>query len=236
MLATVAFLAGLSPAEAETVQGKIFDSIGGMPSFFYEKSDELREGKRRIHSQYLDKNRKVLAEEICVLEGSRLVKYEYFQRQMEEHGSAEIRDGKIHYSFTKQGKTETDSDDVEPNLIVSETVGDFLRENWHKIMADETVKARLILVERLETIGFKFFKDKEQTLNGKNVVYVTMKPSSIFLDALIPNFSIVLEKDPPHRTVQSYGRLPIRVPEVPNPTKRTDYRAIDASMTLEYSK
>lgn len=236
LLAIFLALPGLTPEGwAGVIHGTIHPSEADAPNtlFFYERTEEEKDGKTRIHSRYLDKAHTVLAEEICELNGGTITKYEYFQRQMKEDGRIEVRDGRVHYTYTAQGKTKTDDDEVEPRLLVSEMVSGYLRAHWQELMAGETIKARLLVVERLDTIGFKFFKDKERTENGKALVDFTMKPSSLFIDAIVPNFRLTLEKDPPHRTVETFGRLPIRVPEVPNPTKRKDYKAIDALLRLE---
>ena len=112
-------------------------------------------------------------------------------------------------------------------------IGPLLRKNWDKIMEGESIKVRYLAIERLETIGFKFFKDRERTLNGREVVDILMKPSSFFIAALVSPIRITVSKAPPHDIVESEGRTPIRWPKREPPTRRGDWKAIDARVEYE---
>ncbi len=47
------------------------------------------------------------------------------------------------------------------------------------------MKRRLAVVDRLETVGFEFFKEKDTELDGKKAVVVKMKPSSFIIAAIV---------------------------------------------------
>ena len=132
----------------------------------------------------------------------------------------------MNYHFTAQGKETKEEDDLEENAIIPDMIGAHVLKNWDILMSGEEVKVRLMILERQETIGFKFFLDKEREVNGKKVVDLIMKPSSIFIAMIAPNFHLSFEKEAPHRILEIKGSMHVREAEVPNPKSRKDYSAI----------
>jgi hypothetical protein len=230
-----ASLPGQELSNPGNASGKVFyDPISKTePAFLYEYTRSL-EGKITVgRTRYLDLKGQVLVEEETRSENDNLIAYRYRQNQVEEHGSIEVRDGKVYYNFTSQGKVEADSHDIESMMIVPDSVPSLLQSNWRKIMAKETVRTRFLLVERQESIGFKFFLDKEVEWRGRPAIQVKMKPSSIIIAALVDPIIITVDKAPPHKLLEMQGRLPLRYAKKNPPKSRNDWRAIDARLVMD---
>lgn len=230
---------GASDAKAlDLVTGKIFDP--GTPfvneSFFYENTRRVNGNRAEARTIYRDREGKSLVEETTIYENGKLLRYTYDQKQVNESGEIELRDGKVHYVFRTPAKEAKDSESIEPNMIVPDMVPGVVQKNWDQLMAGEAVKTRFLVLERQDSFGFKFFKDKERELDGVPVVDFILKPSSIFIAAVAPNIRITAEKAPPHRTVEMEGVLPVRVAEVFPPKKRSDYRALDGLLKFDAAK
>lgn len=232
-------VAGSSSAwSAEVVKGQIFPA--GQPEekavFKYENT-RIKAGEEVVSSKtrYLDTEGKLLVEEDVFYEGGKLRRYRYNQLQTDERGEIEIRNRKVHFTYFSQGKKQTDQEDLEEMTIVPDMIGDVLRSSWKQLSAGESVKVRFLLLERLDSVGFKFFVEKERDFAGKRAVDIVMKASSIFIAALAPKIIITMEKDYPHRLLETNGRLPVRMPKVNPPKSRKDWKAIDGRLVLEYS-
>lgn len=132
--------------------------------------------------------------EEAFLSGGKLGKYLLHQKQLGHEGSLEIRDGKARFSYTKDGKTETDEEDAAPNLIVGPTTVDYLHANWDKLMAGDDVDVRYASLDRKETVGFKFFKIEDKIVDGKPVALVKMKPSSFVIAAIVKPLIFTFDK------------------------------------------
>lgn len=220
-------------SQAAAIKGKIYtDSNPSKVSYLWEKS-EKKSGSNWIYTtRYTDLTGKILVEETNEYHLSKLLKYTYKQLQMDEGGTIEIKEGKVLYKYTAQGKEKNEASDLEENAIVPDMIEAHVHKNWNALMNGETIKIRLMILERQETIGFKFFIDQERVLNGKKVVDMTLKPSSIFIAMIAPNFHLTFEKETPHRLLALSGTMPVREPEVENPKTRKDYKAIQGRLEI----
>lgn len=232
------FLAPLSSPAAIEVRGSIFYELAdaGAPTYFFRSLETIEHGIKSIENFYTDKSGAVLAKEEGEFEGDRLMRYSYRQTQVSESGEAQIEGNRISMSFSSQGATKTDHEDFDSALAIGPMIPGFLQKNWDALMREETLKVRYLVIERLETIGFKFFKEGERTIRGHSVVDIVMKPSSIFIAALVSPIHIFMTKEEPHRLVETNGRTPIRVPEKMPPLTRRDWTAIDARIEYEIPK
>jgi hypothetical protein len=222
-------------ASVDFAKGKIFTADSPVkPAYLYERSRSEEGDKTISRVRYLDKTGNVLIDEQTTYLNGKLVSYTYHQHQTKEEGEIEVRDGKVFYTFTSEGKTQKDDQDAEPSMVVPDMIPKVLADSWGTLMAGDDVKVRFLLLEKLDSYGFKFFKDKERAYAGVPAVDITMKPSSIFIAALAPSFTFTLEKAPPHRFLESNVRLPIRVAKKNPPQSRNDFQAIDGRVVFEY--
>jgi len=235
-LLLLALCVGNGEAKGENaVKGEIFELSHSptKPLFFYENSRKTgEEGKSTAVTRYTDVDGKLVVEEETHYENGKLTRYTYHQHQVDEKGTIEIKEGKVHFSFIARGKTETDTETHEENSIVPDMIEDTIQANWAKLMAGDSIRVRFLLLERQDSIGFKFFKDGERDYKGKVAVDFIMKPSSIFIAAIAPSIRLTVEKDAPHRLLESNGRLPVRISKKNPPESRKDWKAIDGLLVF----
>lgn len=234
-LLALLFLSPTTALAAPEANGRVFyeELSPARPSFLFRGTEKEAGGRLTATTTYSDLSGKALASEESEIASGRLLRYSYKQLQVSEHGEAEVRDGKLWMSFTDETGTRKGSESDDPRLIVSSMIGPLLRKNWEALMSGDTLHTRYLVVERLETIGFKFFKDGERVFRGRPVVDILMKPSSIFIAMLVKPARLTMLKESPHWLVETEGRTPIRVPKQKPPRKRGDWMAIDARVEYD---
>ena len=137
----------------------------------------------------------------------RLVRYVFLQKQLDEKGSLEIKDGKVLFSYTHGGKTETDDEKLTPDLVSNYTLIPYIQAHWQALMKGDTVGIRYGAVERKETVGFKLFKvEEKKSPSGKDLAVIKMKPTSFVIAALVDPVLFTLEKDT-LKPVEILGRV-----------------------------
>ena len=167
-----------------------------------------------------------------VYAGDDLVSYELDEFQIGAKGHAEIRRDTsapaksricFEYSTDARSKTKTDSESLQRDTLVNDMIAPFLTSNWDALMSGHEVKCRYIVIPRKETVGFEFRKHSESKREGRNVVTIRMKASSVIIGALIDSIFFTVEKDPPHRVLEYLGRT---TPKIKSGSKWKDLDAI----------
>ena len=118
-------------------------------------------------------------------ENHKLKAYSTKNSQLNSTSHLEVKGKSIFFTYTRDGKTKNDDEDLPVNLIVPPTTGDFMERHWKEILKGDSVDARVAVMARAETVGFTFSKVREETQGTKKVVIVKMKPTSMFISALV---------------------------------------------------
>jgi hypothetical protein len=105
--------------------------------------------------------------------------------QQDAKGSVRVDDKKLYFTFKSGEDTKTAEEERPDNLLVGPLMPAYIKTHWNQIMNGDEVKVRLAVLNRLETIGFKFFKVEEKNEDGKAVVIVKMKASSFVVAAIV---------------------------------------------------
>jgi hypothetical protein len=103
--------------------------------------------------------------------------------------SVNIKDGKVFFEFTEDGKTKKGTADWTENFVVGSSLKKRLEANFNDLKEGKKVKVRIGAPSRLDTFGFEFTRiegDEPEVKSGQ-WFKVKMKPSSIFIQALIKN-------------------------------------------------
>jgi len=183
---------GLSAKAAEIgFTAKIFeDSKKEKLLFTYKQEIETKEDGRILTNTFYDNSDGSIAA-IETIEFAKagndevLRRYNMKQKQLNAEGTIELKDGKAHFTYTKDGKTKTATEKAAENFVVGSSALPYLRKHWDKIAKGEKVQVRLGVVDRLETVGFEFFRDRETEINGQKVYVLKMKPSSFIIAAIV---------------------------------------------------
>lgn len=189
-----AFLGVVSLTSPETAQAtmqtlsvaKIYDLNDRNKHLYNFKNElEVTADTKKMISTYTDLDGKLLVQETTILKvvagKETLVSYDLDHRQMAASGKIEVRDGQAHFSYTKGGETKTASEKVGDDFIISTMIVGFLSRNWEKIKRGESLKVRLGVVDRRETVGFSYVKMAE----SGDYVKIKMRPSSMIISALV---------------------------------------------------
>lgn len=165
---------------------KIFDLKDRSKHLYNFKNEvEISGDTKKMVATYTDLDGKVLVYETTILKQAdgkeMLVSYDLDHKQMGATGKIEVRDGKAHFTYTKDGETKTASEKVGDDFIISTMIVGFLGRNWDKIKKGESLKVRLGVVDRRETVGFSYKKESESA----DGVKVKMRPSSMIIAAIV---------------------------------------------------
>lgn len=192
---------------------KIYDLNDRSKLMFDYKSEFEVTGDTKVYvNTVYDLKGELLVTEKTVLkdDGKTLVSFEQDQKQLKTVGKVEVHDGKAYFTFTRDGKTKTDDESAGNDFIVTATLVAFVQANWDAVMKGDTIKARLAVLDRLETVGFQFRKDSERQINGTPAVVLKMKPSSFVISALLNPLYISFSADGKH-LLELEGRANVKV-------------------------
>lgn len=200
-------------AMAPQFTAKIYDLKDRTKHMFDYKSDfEITGDTKTIVNTIMDLTGEVLVvEKTIVKTDGTLVSFEQDQKQLKTTGKLEVADGKAHFTFTRDGKTKTDDEKAGADFIVTPTLVAYVQKHWDQVMKGETVKMRLGVLDRLETVGFQMKKDSEKELDGQAAVVLKMKPSSVIISALVNPLFFSFSSDGKHLLTLE-GRTNVKIP------------------------
>jgi hypothetical protein len=235
LLAILLFSCLPSHAATTETKGRVFYSAlsKDSASFLFKSRRIESKGVISIDSTYTDMQGKPLISEEVDLDGDRPLRYSYNQFQVDDFGDAQFVQKKVQMTFKSSGETSKDSEDFDPTTVVAPMVQPLLQKHWDEFMKGDSIHVRYLAIERVETIGFKLFKDEERVYKGKPAVDILMKPSSFIIAALVSPIRITVMKEAPHWILESEGRLAIRWPKRIPPYSRDDWKAIDARVEYD---
>lgn len=195
---------------ADQLTGTLYSQGNNKVLYQYRRS-EAKEGEARVALQeYFLPGGKLAARGRARYEKGELVYFEMEELQAGLKGSARIvrrgKEGKIHFTFSRGGRVQKDTETLRPNTVVNDSIPDFLASNWVTLMNGKTVPFRYIAVERAETVGFEFTKVGETTWKSIPAVQIRMRPSSFIIARLVNPLVFTVEKGGAHRVLAYKGR------------------------------
>jgi hypothetical protein len=157
-------------------------------------------------------------EEVAVFSGSTIYFHDFKQFQSKEHYRVErktpekVTIGTYEIATEHKKKSQTELEGSK-DFITGPVIEKFIQLHWDLIVEKGmTVGCRMGVLEREDTIGFKFFRDGEIELQGKKLIRLVFKPSSIVIAALVPNLQLYF--DPATKRMVRYsGRTPLLLRE-----------------------
>ena len=174
--------------EASFQGGKIYELNSEKRHLLFTMNAELTKlanGISVFKSSYVDpKNNEVLTEE-ATFELLNLQNYTIDQKQLNESYQLKIADGKMHFSVTKDGKTNQKIRALPKNLIIGPSFVPFLELHWHEVQAKKKVQAELAMLDYMDTFSFEFEKIRDSKVEGTDVVIVRMNPHNSLLASIV---------------------------------------------------
>lgn len=130
------------------------------------KHEEKSEGDLlNFHNVYAYPNDKdAVIEDVVLKDGTKLVSYHHQQKQLQTDAMIEVKADKILFSFTKKDhKEEKAEEKYQDNTVVGPSLVPYMQKNWDDLSAGKTVKVRLAVPDRRETVGFDLKKHDSST-------------------------------------------------------------------------
>lgn len=129
--------------------------------------------------------------------------------QIGAKGALRIQGSQLEFGWETPGKTKQESETTDEDVLVPPMLPDKIRANWDPLMNGKTVKVRLGVLDRTETVGFKLDKNEESEFQGKPSVTFRFKPTSFVIQAIVN--PVMLTFDRQTRTLlRVVGRMPIK--------------------------
>ncbi len=203
----LAFFLFASLGQGHELRGKLYEKGTDRTNLLFDwQRTEKKEGAATVIKSVFTAPDKSIAvvDEAMVAEG-KLLKYQIHQLQIGQEGSLVVDGDKLRFSYTKDGKTETNTEDLPENFAVSATLMENLARHRELILRGDTLKLRYAVLDRRETVGFSFFKIEEKKVGGVDAVVIKMKPSSFLIAALVDPIIITLRKED-FRVLELVGR------------------------------
>lgn len=153
--------------------------------------------------------------------------YHMSQKQLGAEGDVAVRDGKVIFKYDRDGKSKNGEEKLTDEFVVGPSVTAYLRRHWAKIAVGEKVYARFAVPDRAETVGFEYFKDREETIDGKKVFAIKMKPASFIIAALVKPLYFFMTPDG-ESLIEVHGRTQVKQ------NVNGSWKDLDAVTTYEY--
>lgn len=139
----------------------------------YEKNDA---GQTVSSVTIKDTKGETVFTEVGVYDGAKLIAQKIDQFQTGEHFDIHLDDSKIHYDKSTQ-------ENIGDGVISGPTLESYLLSHWDELLNGDTIRTRLLVPERKETFGFKFWVREHMKVGDRDVVKIGMKPRSIIVAA-----------------------------------------------------
>ncbi|MEK6579617.1 MAG: hypothetical protein AABZ55_10360 [Bdellovibrionota bacterium] len=196
-------------AWADSYTGEIYQRGSAQQKTLYRLKREEKKTKDglSVQSLFSDPSDKPAVAESTTIENGQIKEYRQIQHQIGAEGVLTVEGNRIKFRYTRDGKTKSDEESLTDNFIIAPTTVEFIAKHWKQILNGETVDSRFAVLDRVETVGFKFFKVGETQLENQEVVIVKMKPTSFIIAAIVDPILFYLSKSN-QRLLKLDGRVP----------------------------
>jgi hypothetical protein len=216
-------------AGAENYTGKVLPIEGGDQVLFTFSRTYSTKGPLTLGvGEFKSPDGKTQVYEETELKGTEVVSHSVDHKQINEHGKVKVENGKVLFTYTKDGTQKTAEEKAVPNLVVSGSLVPFIQAHWDEIAKGQTVNIRYAALDRRETVGFDLFK-VEHARATKDQLVIKMKPSSFIIAAIVN--PLFLHFHAPSRTLSEiYGR------SAPKKNENGKWKDLDAHTVYQVVK
>ncbi len=212
---TFLFVIGAEAANDPGFTAKIYDSESNKQKllFTYHHASEIKGDVRTITNTYKDKDGGIAAIETVEFvkdgEHEKVRRYHMSQKQLAAEGDVEVKDGKVLFTYKVDGSEKKAEEKLTDDFVVGPAVTAYLQRNWATIVKGDKVKVRFAVPDRKETVGFEYFKEREEMINGTKTFVIKMKPSSFLIAALVKPLYFFYTVDG-EKMVEVHGRTQVK--------------------------
>ena len=215
---------------ASAYTANLYEQNSGKKKLLFTMNVDIAKGEGSLENVkvvYKDTDGNVALEQNIILDGSKIVRDETIQKQIDQVGLMEVKGDKVIFSKTEGAKTSTKQEDLEDTFVTSASFQRFVKDRWAEIIKGDTISFRYGVWDRQETVGFKIFKTGEGKVGDKNVVMLKMKPSSFIIAAIVNPVEFKFEADG-SRLVEMNGRV------APKQKSGNKFKELDAEVVYSY--
>ncbi len=195
--------------------------------FLYQLEEQAAVGGLHLKGTYRDLEGQTVFEETAVLKGIEIQKVEIEQKQTAQKAVVEVKDGKIFFSKTTDGKTSVKEEALQAPFVMSSNFRFFVKSRWAELNGGKKVAIRFGVWDRQETVGFEIFQTGEGKVGSQDSVVLKMKPSSFLIAALVKPVIFKFSKDG-SKVLELNGRVP--------PKRKTGSEFKDLDAEVVYSE
>ncbi|MBX9768190.1 MAG: hypothetical protein K2X47_13030 [Bdellovibrionales bacterium] len=195
-------LAFLGDPQKASATASVFEAVektaapkNTTPTFTMKQSATASENEIRVSRTYSDATGAPALEEVAIYKDRMLSRFEFHQKQLGEIGIGRIEDGKVFYEYIKNGKIESAEEMLEDNFVPSDQIYPYLVSRWSAIMNKEDVVIRFPVLQRTESVGFRFRWNRQIERDGQKLEVIRMEPSSLFIRLLVPHIEFFFVSD-----------------------------------------
>jgi len=196
-----------------------------------------RSGDRvHVNRKFLCTNGEVAAVEKVLYESNQLVSYEMQDFQAHVSGAIHIEPdpdqpsrqiifiSHAHGLNPPKGRART----LQPDTVTDDTLYPFMIAHWDGLMRDKAATFHFVSLDWERTFEFELVKTGESVLNGQPVVQLTIKPTSLFIAALVKPLLFTVQQNAPHLILSYIGRTTPRI------QKGKSWKYLDAETVFHY--
>ncbi len=206
--------AGQARAEDENealspfAEGTFYEADSKRENLLYHWKLFASEDGERRRTEYFTPDGELAAKEEVWLDGGEFERYTVAELTAGRTALVRRVADKIEFSYTKDGATETRTEDYKRGFVVGPTLVPYIQSHWDRLMQGKDLEATFGVFRRRRAIGLKIWKDEEKSQDGADSVVLKIRPRNFVLAAFVK--PIYLTFSPDGRTL--YGFLGRSVP------------------------
>ncbi len=191
--------------------GTMYEAGSNQENVWYQWTLSTSEDGSRRSTEYVTPDGELAASERVLLKNGGLEEYTVLEHTAGRRALVRRVEDKVVFSYTKDGHTETRSEDYGEGLVVGQTLIPYIQSHWQRLMRDEDVRVRFAIFRRLRTLWLRIQKEDEQEGDGGKRVVLKIRPRSLILRAFVKPIYLTFSRD--GRTVYNFiGRtIPLRM-------------------------
>jgi hypothetical protein len=223
-------MAGMAFAATPDYTGIVYAQGSGQKEILYHFSAKHsdKNGKEDVLATFSSPDGQEAVRDEAVLDGSNVIRDEIHQDQTGQSGLIEVKNGRVYFSKTVDGKTSTSDEKLGDTFVISANFQRFIKDHWKQISEGKTVSFRYGVWDRKETVGFEIFKNGEEKQGDQKILVLKMKPSSFLIAALVKPLYFRYPEDGAH-LLEMNGRVP------PKTKSGSSWKDLDAEVVYSYS-
>ncbi len=200
----------------ERYTGRLYEFGTQRKKLFFKVENALEtlpDGHQRIRTTFTNADGTTNLIEDAILAQGKLLKYSIHRVQENEYSEASLEGSgaqtQVKFLHRKGDRVRTDDELATNSFVLNPTFGPYLHSQWDRLLQGETVNVRYGATEMRETIGFNLSKEDAPPFSsrvGTETLVVKMKPSSIFIAAVVPAMYFTFEKSGARRLLEFQGQ------------------------------